>query len=429
MNSRSGFPLINDYLQIIGSEISYVNQVNINCASKTNSCKDVGLGESHTAESYTSRMMIKHSLLDFKVPPDICLSSEQIEEKISAALHKHLQVKGPVFTQRVKGFGDMLIYEATTGKSHCTVHILPGGLITLDIMFNDEPNNNEKLDPTFWYFLPLRKSIEDSLFAKTSAIPPITRGREINPYYDTSDGRLKEYDFDRVVYHEQSPYQDILIMHSPQFGNMLFLDEIEMLAESDIAYTRAITGNGNEDFEDKTVLILGGGDGGIIHELLKENPRFITMVEIDQLVINAARKHLPGICGSTLGSLEGPTHKIIVGDCIAYLRNCIREDRKFDYVINDLTDIPINLEIQDSHWDFIRDCLNLSLQVLSPGGKYFAQGTNGATNYEALKVYEDQLKQACFPIGFQRHHVFVPSFMEQWTIYEVWKTETNKAST
>ena len=52
------------------------------------------------------------------------------------------------------------------------------------------------------------------------------------------------------------------------------------LAESDILYTHAITGHGHEDYNDRTVLILGGGDGGILHELLKENPKHIVMVDV-----------------------------------------------------------------------------------------------------------------------------------------------------
>ena len=52
------------------------------------------------------------------------------------------------------------------------------------------------------------------------------------------------------------------------------------LAESDLPYTDAITGQGREDYTDKTVLILGGGDGGILNELLKQKPKFVTMVDI-----------------------------------------------------------------------------------------------------------------------------------------------------
>ena len=53
-----------------------------------------------------------------------------------------------------------------------------------------------------------------------------------------------------------------------------------MLAESDIDYTKALLGNGREIYKDKDVLILGGGDGGVLNELLKESPKFVTMVEI-----------------------------------------------------------------------------------------------------------------------------------------------------
>lgn len=56
-----------------------------------------------------------------------------------------------------------------------------------------------------------------------------------------------------------------------------------VIAESDLVYTKALLGNGRADYKDKSVLILGGGDGGVLHELLKENPRSVVMVEISFL--------------------------------------------------------------------------------------------------------------------------------------------------
>ena len=53
-----------------------------------------------------------------------------------------------------------------------------------------------------------------------------------------------------------------------------------VIAESDIVYTKTLLGNGRENYKDKEILILGGGDGGVLHELLKESPKFVTMVEI-----------------------------------------------------------------------------------------------------------------------------------------------------
>lgn len=52
------------------------------------------------------------------------------------------------------------------------------------------------------------------------------------------------------------------------------------LAESDLPYTQAIMGRGKENYAGKEVLILGGGDGGILAEAVKLKPKMITMVEI-----------------------------------------------------------------------------------------------------------------------------------------------------
>ena len=56
-----------------------------------------------------------------------------------------------------------------------------------------------------------------------------------------------------------------------------------MLGESDIIYTRTLLCDGRESYKDKDILILGGGDGGLLYELLKENPKMVTMAEISFL--------------------------------------------------------------------------------------------------------------------------------------------------
>lgn len=61
------------------------------------------------------------------------------------------------------------------------------------------------------------------------------------------------------------------------------------LAESDIAYTNAIMGSSKENYAGKEVLVLGGGDGGILAEVVKQKPKMITMVEISFL--DAASQH------------------------------------------------------------------------------------------------------------------------------------------
>lgn len=55
-------------------------------------------------------------------------------------------------------------------------------------------------------------------------LPALIRGAEVDRYWPLADGRLVEYDIDQVVFDEKSAYQDIKIMHSKQFGNILILN-------------------------------------------------------------------------------------------------------------------------------------------------------------------------------------------------------------
>jgi spermine synthase len=52
------------------------------------------------------------------------------------------------------------------------------------------------------------------------------------------------------------------------------------IGESDLIYTESLMRRGTENYADKEVLILGGGDGALLCELLKENPKKVTMIEV-----------------------------------------------------------------------------------------------------------------------------------------------------
>jgi len=52
------------------------------------------------------------------------------------------------------------------------------------------------------------------------------------------------------------------------------------MSEADLIYTETLMQRGKEDYTDKEIVILGGGDGGLLWELLKEKPKFVTMLEV-----------------------------------------------------------------------------------------------------------------------------------------------------
>ncbi|MBN3299159.1 SPSY synthase, partial [Amia calva] len=258
---------------------------------------------------------------------------------------------------------------------------------------------------------------------RSKRLPALLRGEEVDRYWPTADGRLVEYDIDKAVYEQDSPYQNIKILHSRQFGNILILNGDVNLAESDLPYTRAIMGSGKEDYAGKEILILGGGDGGILCEAVKLKPKMITMVEISFtfcLVIDGCKKHMRKTCGDVLDNLKGDCYEVLVEDCVPVLKKFANEGKTFDYVINDLTAVPISTAPEeDSTWEFLRLILDLSIRVLKPSGKYFTQG-NCVNLTEALCLYEEQLGRLCCPVEFSKEVVCVPSYME---LYPFGKTE------
>jgi spermine synthase len=258
--------------------------------------------------------------------------------------------------------------------------------------------NNKKVEK-------MRSELMEALnVAKVERLPIIKRWTPVPNYYTSSDDRILEYDFDRIVFETHSDFQHIKILHSPSLGNCLLLDDLQNLAEADISYTQALMKFGEIDYKDKEILILGGGDGGLLHELLKESPKFVTMVDIDAMVMScesqsityskvnfflspylcsffmfiACKQHLRGCCGQSLDSLKGDNYEVIVGDCIQYMEEYVSTNRSFDFVFNDLTDIPISandskdglLNSDEEMWAFFKRILILALQLVRPNGKY-----------------------------------------------------------
>jgi len=254
---------------------------------------------------------------------------------------------------------------------------------------------------------------------KTKAIPEIKRGLKHDVYFLTSDNRILEYDIKDMLYDQQSQFQLVQIAETANYGNVLILDGYLNLAESDIAYTESLMWRGKMDYTGKNVLILGGGDGALLHELLKENPAFVTMIDIDDVVMQQCKKYLRSACGTTLDNYETDKYQIIVGDCVAYMKKYIESGKKFDVIFGDLTDIPINPTPTGELWDFVLEIIQLSFSILNKSGVYMTHA-NGVTSKDSLKTFETAvLGRLGRPVSFTTLEEFVPSFMEKWVFYQI----------
>nr|QVD39422.1 Spermine synthase [Schistocerca gregaria] len=320
--------------------------------------------------------------------------------------------------QRSMQVGDIFVSVYTADRdSIVSVKCFSAGGVICAIEYYKEDNENPLLN--FECIRKLEQSLTKKCHGKRSnAFPAIELGAVVDRYFTATDDRILEYDIDSIVYETTSPYQRIRIMHSRTLGNLLVLDEHQNLAESDLIYTETLMQRGKENYEGKEIVILGGGDGALLWELLKEKPKFVTMVEIDEQVMQACQKHLRSCCGYCLDQYKGENYEIIVDDCVKVLEKFIKEGKQFDYVFADLTDVPLSSTPQGELWDFIRLILNISFKVLKRTGKYMTHAS-GVSCPSALSMFESQLKQLPVPVKFTRDQAFVPSFMEHWVFYQV----------
>jgi spermine synthase len=96
--------------------------------------------------------------------------------------------------------------------------------------------------------------------------------------------------------------------------------------------------------------------------------------------------------------------------------------QKFDYIFGDLTDIPLSSDTQDKEWQFLTDVISKSFKVLRPSGRFLTHGS-GVTSVRSLALFESYLKSLQEPsVQFTRCQAFVPSFMEEWIFYQVWRS-------
>ncbi|CAH0548954.1 unnamed protein product [Brassicogethes aeneus] len=363
-------------------------------------------------------MSVNTILLDLCVDSSVFQTQKDKNEVLDTAegiLKNHLPDLAHVLSCTLVD-GMMRFYKIKE-KVLVSFRMYRSGFITINIEFYTEENEEPFI--SFNCSKLLEQKLKSGLNSPRSRLLPfIKRGATFEIYYTTSDERLIEYDFDKMVFEEQSPYQKVQIVHSKTLGNMLILDDLQNIAESDLIYTETLMSKHKENYKDKDIVILGGGDGALLYELLKQKPKNIIMLEIDETVMKACSKYMRSICGDVLDTYQGKNYQIIVGDCMKTLDTYIDEEKKFDYVFADLTDVPISEEPSSELWTFINLILQKSFKVLKPTGKFMTH-IIGSVMKDTIKQYQECLDNLDPPVTYTMSNAFVPSFVELWEFCQV----------
>ncbi len=142
------------------------------------------------------------------------------------------------------------------------------------------------------------------------------------------------YKVKETLHTERTKYQELAIIDTYEFGRMLLLDGIvQTTIRDECVYHEMITHIPLFTHKNpKKVLVVGGGDGGAIREILKhESVEKAVLCEIDDRVVELSRKFLPEIsCG-----LDDPRAEVFIGDGIKYV---LEHKNEFDVIIVDSTD-------------------------------------------------------------------------------------------
>jgi len=186
---------------------------------------------------------------------------------------------------------------------------------------------------------------------------------------DRVDNRGLSIQCRSLLFRQQSPYQLVQVFDTHAFGKMLTIDSMVMCTEKDefiyhemICHPAMLLHKAA-----KKILVIGGGDGGTVRELLKhDSVEQITMVEIDKVVVDACRQFLPQISQQ----LDNPKLNLIIGDGIEFVQNAQAES--FDLVIVDGSDPvgPAQGLFSTAFFQNVHKCLKsdgiLTLQTESP---------------------------------------------------------------
>lgn len=196
-------------------------------------------------------------------------------------------------------------------------------------------------------------------------------GRFVESLYNGS--AFQGFHYDEILYEGRTPYQSIAIYATRGLGRVLVLDDIIQTTEADefiyhemLAHVPLFACERPE-----RVLVVGGGDGGTLREVLRHPVQAVDMCEIDREVIDRCIEFLPFLNDG--GAIyDDPRVTVVVDDAFEYMK---RAEGAYDVIIVDSTD-PIGAAEALFSEPFYRLCQ----AALSPRGVLSAQ--NGVVFFQ-----------------------------------------------
>lgn len=187
-----------------------------------------------------------------------------------------------------------------------------------------------------------------------------------------------------LIHHGRTAWQEVMVFDNPVFGRVVVLDGALQVTERDeFIYHEMLThvpilAHGQVS----RILIVGGGDGGILRRCLMHPVDNVTMIEIDGEFVELMRHHVPSIGGT---AFDDPRTRLMIGDGAEFMRTA----RGFDVIIVDSTD-PTGPGAVLFSPEFYADCK----RALAPGGVLVTQSGVPFLQADELRLVQARLGAA-----------------------------------
>ena len=221
---------------------------------------------------------------------------------------------------------------------------------------------------------------------------------QLHPYY------RKGLHYSKKLVDEQSEFQHIEVYQSEFFGKVLVLDGIIQLTELDnmgyhemITHVPLLAVAGSRGSGPRRALIVGGGDGGSLQQVLRyPSIEEAVVCELDPRVVEVSRECL-GFFGDPW---TDPRAKLVVQDAFQYLQT---QQGSFDVIISDTTD-PIGM----AERLFSEEFYGLMWRALTPGGAVATQCEQMFFDSGLIReIYQFAGKLARHPAYY---HALIPTY-------------------
>ncbi|MNZ32491.1 Spermidine synthase [compost metagenome] len=186
------------------------------------------------------------------------------------------------------------------------------------------------------------------------------------------EGYGQRFSVDKMLHEVRTEHQHLVIFENARMGRVMALDGVIQTTEADeFIYHEMLThvpilAHGAA----KRVLIVGGGDGGMLREVAKHaSVEHITMVEIDGTVVDMCKEFLPN---HSNGAYDDPRLNLVIDDGMRFVANT---QEKFDVIISDSTDPigPGEVLFSENFYQACHRCLNDGGVLVTQNGTPFMQ--------------------------------------------------------